>query len=160
MSLAATVGSGNTVVSYAVAATSDLTSLWSGLKGLAACREYRDVCLFAGTRLVASLDPKSEDPKLTQLAVAKALPLFDPAPLGTLPVFSFQALRSAVASAAVASTSGGARTSAGRWQEIMTKLDKVAPVLANTPTSDRMRRDALPHLRAREPALKRHKLLR
>ena len=131
---------------YAVVAVSDLSGLWAGLKGLAACREYRDVCLFAGTRLVASLAP--EESRLTQLAVAKALPLFDPAPLSPLPLFSFQTLR------------GNHR----RWQEISEKLDKLPPVIA-APT-ERMKRSILPHLSrtnrpssAVEPAFKKPKYI-
>jgi hypothetical protein len=122
--------------SYAEAAVSDLSSLWHGLKGLAACREYRDVCLFAGTRLVASLAPKSEEPRLTQLAVAKALPLFEPAPVAALPQFSFQNLRRA--------TTGGSR-----WQTLQSRLERQAPVVVVSGASDAMRREVLPHLRSK-----------
>ena len=127
----------DTAVSYPEAAISDLSSLWHGLKGLAACREYRDVCLFAGTRLVASLAPKSEEPRLTQLAVAKALPLFEPAPVTPLPQFSFQVLRRAT-------------PSGGRWQTLQSRLERTAPVVVvSARASEVMRREVLPHLRTK-----------
>ena len=121
---------------YATVAVSDLSGLWQGLKGLAACREYRDVCLFAGTRLISSLAPKSEEVRITQLAVAKALPMFEPSPVSPLPQFTFQALRRVEVSL-------GPRS---RWSMLQQRLEKTAPVVSEA--SETMRQHILPHLRS------------
>ena len=55
--------------------------LWSGLKALAACKDYRDVCMMAGARIIQSLKTGSSD------TVRAAINTFESSPLGPLPPY-------------------------------------------------------------------------